>query len=485
MRGITAIRIRRGDVVFHVHGDLEGAEGIWLAEGQVEGIYDAPVKTTWKSGAFQDGSTQRHHKRLHRDLELGFHVIDTITNAYEFNESAFRQIFAYELDRWSMTPMPTTIEIETEMSGVRKIDVLMYEQPEFMAKLDPIMQQYGNLIMKLRAGQPMWYSDNKIDVFEDTATSASGFVTVENPTDQIMYHKWILTRGTWDLPDFQWVGEPGEREPGGPNAARIVEDISVTEANGGMVVDLDRQELMFRDANNTNAQAQQGHRKFFNYAIPPYTPPTLLPVAYSGAPAGGARCELVMPWRWSRPWGMENITVTPGDPRPFTTRFNTPGNFSYTIPEWADAIDVIAIGGGEGGDYGTIGPANGGLAGEWAYTTLVRGEDIPMENLKITGVVGAGGGVNGRRGEDTVVTAAGAPTLTAAGGDGQQEFNSWGQGAGQVTVNGIIYRGGGSKSTPGGWGNAPGGGGAGGWLFGNGGRGARGQVWFRAYRTGS
>ena len=98
--GITAIRIRRGEHVFHVHGDNAGQEGVWLAKGQVTGLYEAPVKTTYKTGAFQVGSTAKAVKWLHRDLEIGVHLKETVSNSYEWNESAFRQIFGYADDRW-------------------------------------------------------------------------------------------------------------------------------------------------------------------------------------------------------------------------------------------------------------------------------------------------------------------------------------------------------------------------------------------------
>jgi len=101
--GIVAIRIVRGGTTFHVHGDQAGAEGVWLAAGQVDGIYDAPVKTTWKTGAFQEGSWQKYNKWLHRDMSLGFHIRDTFTE-YELNESLFRQIFDYQLDPWEDPP---------------------------------------------------------------------------------------------------------------------------------------------------------------------------------------------------------------------------------------------------------------------------------------------------------------------------------------------------------------------------------------------
>lgn len=310
---VTSVVIRKGDIVFHVHGERDdvqaGAEGVWLAKGQVDGIYDTPTKTTYKTGAFQDGSTMKARKFLHRDMPLGFHIRDT-NNLYELNESAFRQIFEYEVDKWDPDPQPTTIEIETTMSGVRKLDVLMHEQPEFDADVDPIMQEYGNLILKLRAGQPMWYEDDYVDVFSSsTPGTAAGTVTVFNPTDQICRHKWIVTRGTWTLPDFQWVGARGDRLPGGPFGSRTITIPTLTDLNGGAVVSLDRQDLMLRDAHDTNILPLLGGR-FFSFPIPPYTPPTEVPVKVTGAPTGGAMCQLVMPRRWSRPWGLE--LVVPG-----------------------------------------------------------------------------------------------------------------------------------------------------------------------------
>jgi hypothetical protein len=489
--GIVGVRVRRGAHVFHVHGEHAGREGVWLAKDQVDGIYDAPVKTTYKSGAFTEGSRYKHTKRLHRDMELGFHTIETITDTYEFNESQFRQAFAYEPDRWSTDPDATVIEIETDISGVRKIDVLMYEAPEFSAAVDPIMQQYGNAIFKLRAGDPMWYEDNVVDTYTAETASGSGWVTVENPTDQVMYHKWILTRGTWDLPDFQWVGDPGERIPGGPNADRIISDIVVTETNGAAIIDLDPAELMWRDPEDTNLQAQMGGI-IFNYAIPPYTPKTDLPVAYSDAPAGGAMAQLVMPRRWSRPYGLEAQTIlAPNVARSIITRFTSPGTFTYEIPPWATTLDVVIIGGGGGGGGGSLIPGFGGGPGEWETATLVRGAEIPADTTTITGTVGAGGlggfpllPWDGGNGGTTSAAATGWAGITAAGGDGSADLLEIGVGVTGITFNGIPYPGSWPALIPGQVGNTPGGGGAGGWPLWFGGEGARGQVWIRAYTEG-
>jgi hypothetical protein len=389
MDGVVAVRIRRGDKVFHVHGDQAGREGVWLAQGQVQGIYDAPVKTTYKSGAFQVGSRYKGHKRDQRDMILGFHIADTV-NSYEFNESAFRQIFQYELDPWDVDRTPTTIEVETSISGVRKIDVLMYEHPEFEAQIDPLKQQYGNLIMKLRAQQPNWYEDDYVSEFTSTSNSATGTILVENNTDQVSYQRFVLTRAIWTLPDCQWVGAPAYRTPGGEQGERQVPGIDISTINGGAVVDWDRSQLAFRDAVGTNLQGQIGQR-FLNFPVPPHTPPTPLPISYEKAPEGGAMARLEVPHRWSRPWGMELQDAVSYAPPLGTTRFASPGTFSYFIPPNATHLDIILLGGGGGGAGGNIVGGFGGAAGKWATYTVERGKDIPMGEVAIEGVVGGGG----------------------------------------------------------------------------------------------
>ena len=502
--GINSIRIRRGNALFNVHGQDAGREGVWLAKGQVEGIYDAPIKSTWKTGAFQVGSTQKAIKRLHRDMELGFHISDSFNDSFEFNESLFRQIFFYEEDQWSTSPKATTIEVSTEISGTRKLDVLMYEQPDFAPPTDPLQQQYGNLVLKLRAGEPMWYEDNVVDQFTSGATSASGTITVSNPTDQVMWHKWVLTPGIWTLPDFEWVGDPGERIPGGDNASRMINDITITSGNGGAVIDLDRQQLMYRDLNNTNILAQMGASKIFNYPIPPYTPEFELPVSYKGQ-VGGATVQLIQPRRWSRPYGLEaNSILNTGSPKEFTQRFSFPGSFSYFIPLWAERLDVIVVGGGGGGESGgLLITGSGGSASSFTTKTLIRGVDIPYATNYLAGVVGAGGaggrglqgfggqdpvpdgfgGENGRPGQASTVVGSGMTTLNSAGGAagiGQPTVS--GAALADLVFNGKTYPGAQVENLPGNKGNHPGGGGAGGWPgVGAGGPGGDGQIWIRAY----
>lgn len=312
-RKIRGMWITGQDRVFHTHGDMAGLEGVWNAQGQVQGIWDAPVQTTWKSGVFQVGSTQKAIKRLHRDMTLGFHIVDTGETGAEDNESDFRGIFDYEDDPYDDDPEPTTIHIDTDRSGERMLDVLLYDTPVFEPEIDPIQEQYFNLILKVRAGQPDWYEFNPEtgkdfkSVFEDSATDlAEGFIEAWNPTDRPIQQKWILTQATWSIPDVSWKGKKNHRRPGGTWGSRVIELNPITVIQGGIVISLDPKDLMIRDNNYTNAlPSLLPNAQYFMHFIPPYTPRTPLPISYKDAPAGGARAELIMPHRWSRPWGLD------------------------------------------------------------------------------------------------------------------------------------------------------------------------------------
>lgn len=158
---------------------------------------------------------------------------------------------------------------------------------------------------------------------------------------------------------------------------------------------------------------------------------------------------------------------------------------TFTIPVWAYWLDLIAVGGGAGGQgAGWVINGTGGKAGSWAAVRLVRGVDIPWTTVSLSVVVGAGGtlGAGGASPSSGGPGGASAVTgyLTAAGGansagTGQQ----FGLSPGNYTFQGVTYVGGAeSNGIPA---NYPGSGGKGGTAFsGNGGAGGRGQVWVRA-----
>ena len=68
-------------------------------------------------------------------------------------------------------------------------------------------------------------------------------------------------------------------------------------------VDTDEDTTQVESNIDTQPYLRMGGVRFL-YPIPPYTPPTELPVAVTGAPAGvgvQVRCPRV----WGRPWGLQ------------------------------------------------------------------------------------------------------------------------------------------------------------------------------------
>ena len=299
-----------------VHPEVEATHGVYLAEDQVKGdIIDAPVTTEWDSLALQEGGTQRGTDYEYRDIHLGFHVVDDKMSAEEA-DSMLRMKFAYEEDEWDPNPdRQTQMELETELSGSRYLDLLLANTPESEFKRDPIGDQYFNPQFTLRAGQPMYYELSqgnpwKTTAFDFASGDHTGVVQCENRTDRAARHSWVVSAGigtkVW-LPDVSWIGPAGGRNVDGPMASRMVQlPTIVAEHGGGFRVTLERGKLMVRDFNGTNAQAQMPvPGSYFINRIPFYTRKTDLPVIIEDCPAGGGRVELRMPLLWSRPFGLE------------------------------------------------------------------------------------------------------------------------------------------------------------------------------------
>ncbi|OXM19351.1 hypothetical protein [Rhodococcus qingshengii] len=296
-----------------VHGEDAGTEGVDLGVDQVKGLFDSPVRTSWVAANAESGGTMKGMWNDWRDLALGFHVsADRVAGGdQEDIDSRFRQAFDYRVDQWDHDAKLACIEVITENS-TRFLDVQLYEQPDFDPGIDPLVVEYSNPIIPLRAGQPHYYEDDYVTKWSTGSSSGSGEIEVWNPTDQPMRHKWIGTRGDWILPDVSWEGPPGKRRPGvsklsGRNDAnRSIVMPSIGALEGGFTVDLDPMKLMVRDAANTNLLGRMPvPGRFFEYVIPPKTQKQTLRVSVTNAPAGGAMIQLVQPRRWSRPIGMQ------------------------------------------------------------------------------------------------------------------------------------------------------------------------------------
>ncbi|NDK91032.1 hypothetical protein GYA93_15780 [Gordonia desulfuricans] len=291
-----------------VAGPLAGRQGAIIAAEQVDGIYDAPITVESDEDADDIGGSWVHTDYGIRDLVIGFHLFDDeYGGAPGQLESDFRKAFASETDWWDTTFKHARLVVKTALSGVRMLTVQMSEAPEVNLGDDRIDEEYFNVKYLLRAYQPMWEGQDWVSPFTTSGTSGSGTVEVWNPTDRPMRQTWTLTRGIWTLPDNSWTGKPKHRIPGGKHPDRTLPLPEILSTDGGLTLTRDRKRLHASTAlggGSTNFLARmQG--KWLQYDIPPYTQRQEVPISVTGAPATGARAELIQPRRWSRPWGLE------------------------------------------------------------------------------------------------------------------------------------------------------------------------------------
>ncbi|MGN7133378.1 hypothetical protein ACTHQY_08905 [Rhodococcoides corynebacterioides] len=288
-----------------VSGRFAGRQGIILAAGQVQGIYDAPITTEWTSAATEIGGRSKGTSYEYRDLILGFHVFgDENPMGYEWLDATLRKCFTYERDKWDPTEELARIYVKSKRD-LRRLSVQLHETINFQPEQDPTEDEYGNPQYPLRAGQPMWEGKKAVTAWQTSGTSGSGFIEVENPTDRPMFQTWVLTRGTWTVPDVSWTGPKGKRVPGGEFPTRVLPLAPISTVHAGARINLDPMKLMVESWSGTNLLGELAGERFFMHEIPSYTPKTLLPISVTGAPSGGARAELHQPRLWTRPWGMQ------------------------------------------------------------------------------------------------------------------------------------------------------------------------------------
>ncbi len=286
------------------NGDGEGNRGYYLAADPAGVFGVTPEKQTWTSGARAIGSKQKNRKIMARDMQLPFLVKSTTAHTYEDNQSYLIQAVGFDLDPWDDDAKYARAAVTTELSGTRYVDMVQYKEPDFDPKQDPIKQQFGEITLNVRVGDADWYGDTVVEPCYFTDNGA-GEVWIENPCPRPMLHFWVVTAGTWLIPDFSWRGKRGHRRPGGDDETRYV-TVEVQDVDGVTTIrPADRSQLMIENEHETNILGRQTSRGFFLYEIPPYTQRQALTVYLEDCPASGAKVELHQPRRWFSPWGGE------------------------------------------------------------------------------------------------------------------------------------------------------------------------------------
>ena len=216
---------------------------------------------------------------------------------------------------------------------------------------------------------------------------------------------------------------------------------------------------------------------YTSYAVP------LLPLNYSAASSpSSAPGQSGSSFAYSNttPWfGLSGTAATISYP-PELVGYGSAGiQPNFSIPTWANHVDIVVISGGGGGGY-TGSYYEGGTAGIWNYKTISRSGTSSGNNIVVSPfpttlsvTVGNGGGF-GSGGGYSSVTGTGFSSISSTPGVAGGNSVGQGAGAGNIVYNGTTYYGG---PASGGTGNAPGGGGDAG-NFG----GAPGAVFLLAYQ---
>lgn len=270
-----------------VSGAGSGDQGVILSDDP-EGLFDeAPFTSIWQQGSTQEGATFLGSSTDPIDLVLGFEIYGDEQGTLEWSDVEARFFASFS------STEPARIEVTTEV-GKRVLYVLKLEKSKQLNKKDPRILGWSRLQMTLRAPWPFWEGDTYTSTFVAPSSSASGHVTVFNPTDRPVWMQWVVTApGKWTLPDYNFEG--------GPWSARTI--TTPTLATGqDLTIDSYPRTETYTAADGSNIAGRFGGVEFL-HPIPPGTPETELPVILSGGVGGSSMAQCRMVHYWQRPAG--------------------------------------------------------------------------------------------------------------------------------------------------------------------------------------
>ena len=271
-------------VRWNIHGRHAARQGVALLKGSKK-LWEAPIKSVWMQGAFQEGATYLGYKTEPIDLVLAIGVRGKDREEWQATDSRFIASMGSPDDE-------VTLEARSS-SGTRSLTLRLMASPELAGDYEEHRNGVSQYVMQFRAGWPRWVGEADTSVWTSAASTGSGFVTVTNPTDTWMYPQWVCSApGRWVVPDFSWGDDD--------QASRL---ITTPTLSTGQDLTIDtypaNEPYVARDGSNI---AGRFGGVMFLHPVPPHTPPTKLPVRLEAGKAGSA-IMLRMPRNYRRPWG--------------------------------------------------------------------------------------------------------------------------------------------------------------------------------------
>lgn len=254
-----------------ISGPSAGKDGVWLKDEHV-GLLDTPVSTIWSSSANQIGATFGAARFNARSITLPVDLLDSPTRKWQSVDSRWRKAWSYRAD--------STIEVISS-SGTRRLRCRLESTPEHKLGKGGQLMGTSSILMSLKAGDPLWYSEEETETWRFNGVTWTGAVTVTNPTDMPMWLRWTLTGpASIILPDFSFETRPGW--PGYDHQAHRI-TMPFQPIGVDVAVDTDPMEEQVVAIQRPNWWAKM-NGQFFTYPVPPWTPPTQIPVAVNPIP---------------------------------------------------------------------------------------------------------------------------------------------------------------------------------------------------------
>lgn len=263
--------------IWHVSGDNMGLEGVEL-DVSPQGIYEAPRKTLWNTGAFQAGASYAGHRIEALDAVLSFNVFGDNGEHWEDVDDRFRAAWDYDRET----------QFVYDSGQERWLWLRLMEEPKFEPLHDPRLGAYGRVTLTVRAGWPLWESAPEFS--SATLTNSSTMIQISNPTDTPCWLEWAVDGdGVFTLPDRSWI-------QGDKDALRAVATPSLTK---GVTLTIATYPLTepYVASDGSNIAGRFGGVLFL-YPVPPHTPMTYVQVA-----GGTGVVECRMKRFWNRPYG--------------------------------------------------------------------------------------------------------------------------------------------------------------------------------------